>query len=41
MDGASSSGFFVTANGWEYNLVLAGGAVAVAIMGAGSASSII
>lgn len=32
------SGFFVTANGWEYNLVLAGGAVAVAIMGAGSAS---
>ncbi len=31
-------GFFVTADGWEYNLVLAGGAVAVAIMGAGSAS---
>ncbi len=31
-------GFFVAADGWEYNLVLAGGAVVVAIMGAGSAS---
>lgn len=31
-------GFFVAADGWEYNLVLAGGAVVVAIMGAGTAS---
>ncbi|MGX7727514.1 DoxX family protein [Rhodococcus sp. 5G237] len=31
-------GFFIAADGWEYNLVLAGGAVVVAIMGAGSAS---
>lgn len=31
-------GFFVAADGWEYNLVLAGGAVIVAIMGAGKVS---
>jgi putative oxidoreductase len=31
-------GFFVVSDGWEYNLVLAGGAVAVAIAGAGRLS---
>ncbi|CAJ1586009.1 DoxX family protein [[Mycobacterium] wendilense] len=31
-------GFFVTANGWEYNLVLAVSAVSVAIAGAGRLS---
>lgn len=32
------NGFFVTKDGWEYNLVLAAGAVAVAGTGAGSLS---
>ena len=32
------NGFFVTRDGWEYNLVLAAGAVAVAGTGAGSLS---
>jgi len=32
------NGFFVTKQGWEYNFVLAGGALAVAFLGAGSLS---
>jgi putative oxidoreductase len=31
-------GFFVASDGWEYNLVLAGAAVAVAVVGPGKAS---
>ncbi|PPJ26669.1 DoxX family protein [Nocardia nova] len=31
-------GFFITANGWEYNLILAVGAVSVAVGGAGRLS---
>ena len=31
------NGFFIVKEGWEYNLVLAAGAVAVATLGAGQA----
>lgn len=34
-----SNGFFVLTNGWEYNLVLAAGAVAVAMIGPGYLSA--
>ncbi|WP_046317204.1 DoxX family protein [Mycobacterium sp. UM_Kg1] len=34
-----SNGFFVLTNGWEYNLVLAAGAVAVAMLGPGYLSA--
>lgn len=32
------NGFFIVSDGWEYNLVLAAGAIAVAITGPGAAS---
>ena len=34
-----ANGFFVLTNGWEYNLVLATGAVAVAMLGPGYLSA--